>query len=168
MKPDFLARLLRTPAPMRLRAYPAGGSARSSLPASALRQVLLSADGGPGDALDLQGPNRRVPAEAVPAKPGPARRGGFRVRSRAPPWGRGSNKVGHHARHGHQPHHHQHPAQRPPGEPQVNERVVNTILDDLVAACRPRRMTVIGQFSPRGGITSRITANYEATSGSWA
>lgn len=80
MKPDFLARLLRTPAPMRLRAYPAGGSARSSLPASALRQVLLSADGGPGDALDLQGPNRRVPAEAVPAKPVPAKPGGRRVR----------------------------------------------------------------------------------------
>ena len=38
------------------------------------------------------------------------------------------------------------------------EHSINTILDDLVAACRPRRMTVVGQFSPRGGITSRITA----------
>ena len=43
------------------------------------------------------------------------------------------------------------------------EHSVNTILDDLVAACRPRRMTVIGQFNPRGGITSRITASYEAS-----
>jgi len=43
------------------------------------------------------------------------------------------------------------------------EHSINTILDDLVAACRPRRMTVIGQFSPRGGITSRITVNYEAS-----
>jgi 7-cyano-7-deazaguanine reductase len=43
------------------------------------------------------------------------------------------------------------------------EHSVNTILDDLVAACRPRRMTVIGQFHPRGGITSRITARYVAT-----
>ncbi len=42
------------------------------------------------------------------------------------------------------------------------EHSVNTILDDLVAACRPRRMTVIGQFSPRGGITSRITARFAA------
>lgn len=42
------------------------------------------------------------------------------------------------------------------------EHSVNTILDDLVAACRPRRMTVVGDFRPRGGITSRITARYEA------
>lgn len=42
------------------------------------------------------------------------------------------------------------------------EHSINTILDDLVAACRPRRMTVIGQFSPRGGITSRITASHDA------
>jgi 7-cyano-7-deazaguanine reductase len=41
------------------------------------------------------------------------------------------------------------------------EHSVNTILDDLVAACRPRRMRVIGQFNPRGGMTSRITARYE-------
>ena len=42
------------------------------------------------------------------------------------------------------------------------EHSINTILDDLVAACRPRRMRVIGQFSPRGGITSKITALYAA------
>ena len=42
------------------------------------------------------------------------------------------------------------------------EHSVNTILDDLVAACRPRRMTVVGRFSPRGGITSKITARYSA------
>jgi 7-cyano-7-deazaguanine reductase len=41
------------------------------------------------------------------------------------------------------------------------EHSVNTILDDLVAACQPRRMVVVGQFNPRGGITSRITARYE-------
>ncbi len=45
------------------------------------------------------------------------------------------------------------------------EHVVNVILDDLVAACRPRRMAVIGQFNPRGGITSRITARFEAERG---
>jgi 7-cyano-7-deazaguanine reductase len=40
------------------------------------------------------------------------------------------------------------------------EDVVNRILDDLVAACRPRRMTVTGLFTPRGGIHSTITAEY--------
>ena len=44
------------------------------------------------------------------------------------------------------------------------EHSINTILDDLVAACRPRRMTVVGQFTPRGGISSRITARHEASS----
>ena len=43
------------------------------------------------------------------------------------------------------------------------EHSINTILDDLVAACQPRRMTVVGQFTPRGGISSRITARYQAT-----
>jgi 7-cyano-7-deazaguanine reductase len=42
------------------------------------------------------------------------------------------------------------------------EHSINTILDDLVAACRPRRMRVVGQFTPRGGISSRITACFEA------
>jgi 7-cyano-7-deazaguanine reductase len=42
------------------------------------------------------------------------------------------------------------------------EHSINTILDDLVGACRPRRMTVVGQFTPRGGISSRITARYAA------
>jgi 7-cyano-7-deazaguanine reductase len=40
------------------------------------------------------------------------------------------------------------------------EAVTNRILDDLVAACRPRRMEVITEWRPRGGITSRITARY--------
>ncbi len=40
------------------------------------------------------------------------------------------------------------------------EDVVNRILDDLVAACRPRRMKVTGRFTPRGGIHSIITAEY--------
>ena len=44
------------------------------------------------------------------------------------------------------------------------EHSVNTILDDLVRSCSPRRMTVVGHFSPRGGITSRITARYAARS----
>jgi 7-cyano-7-deazaguanine reductase len=44
------------------------------------------------------------------------------------------------------------------------EHSVNTILDDLVAACQPRSMTIVGQFSPRGGISSKITARHEAAS----
>lgn len=43
------------------------------------------------------------------------------------------------------------------------EHSVNSILDDLVAACRPRSMTVVGHFNPRGGITSKITARMSAT-----
>jgi len=41
------------------------------------------------------------------------------------------------------------------------EAVTNEILDDLVAACNPRRMTVIGDFSVRGGISASVTATYE-------
>ncbi len=40
--------------------------------------------------------------------------------------------------------------------PSFNEDIVNRILDDLVAALDPRRATVRGEFSPRGGI--RLTA----------
>jgi 7-cyano-7-deazaguanine reductase len=40
------------------------------------------------------------------------------------------------------------------------EAVVNQILDDLVAACHPRRMEVTGAFSVRGGISSRVVATY--------
>jgi 7-cyano-7-deazaguanine reductase len=42
------------------------------------------------------------------------------------------------------------------------EHVVNTILDDLAESCRPKKLKVTGQFNPRGGITSRITAVYES------
>jgi 7-cyano-7-deazaguanine reductase len=42
------------------------------------------------------------------------------------------------------------------------EAVTNQILDDLVAACRPRRMTVVGDFSVRGGIKTVITVSYTA------
>lgn len=43
------------------------------------------------------------------------------------------------------------------------EQATNKILDDLVAACRPRRMTVVGNFSVRGGIKTTVTATYERT-----
>jgi 7-cyano-7-deazaguanine reductase len=40
------------------------------------------------------------------------------------------------------------------------EAVTNQILDDLVGACAPRQMTVTGDFTARGGITTRVTADY--------
>jgi 7-cyano-7-deazaguanine reductase len=42
------------------------------------------------------------------------------------------------------------------------ERAVNRILDDLVRATQPTRMSVVGDFNVRGGIKSLITARYEA------
>ena len=42
------------------------------------------------------------------------------------------------------------------------EAATNRILDDLVAACQPRRMTVIGDFTARGGITTKVTAEFTA------
>ncbi len=42
------------------------------------------------------------------------------------------------------------------------EDVINVILDDLVRATRPRRMTVEGSFTVRGGISSVVTATHEA------
>jgi 7-cyano-7-deazaguanine reductase len=44
------------------------------------------------------------------------------------------------------------------------EHAVNRILDDFVEACSPKSAMVEGAFTPRGGITSRIVARYEASS----
>ena len=41
------------------------------------------------------------------------------------------------------------------------EAATNQILDDLVAACAPRRMTVVGDFTARGGISTTVTATYQ-------
>ena len=40
------------------------------------------------------------------------------------------------------------------------EAATNKILDDLVAACQPRRMTVVGDFTARGGISTKVTAEF--------
>ena len=42
------------------------------------------------------------------------------------------------------------------------EHVTNRILDDLVAVVRPRRMTLTAGFTPRGGITTTVTATFIA------
>jgi 7-cyano-7-deazaguanine reductase len=41
------------------------------------------------------------------------------------------------------------------------EHVVNRILDDLAAVLQPKWMEVTGEFTPRGGITSTVTVQYE-------
>ena len=40
------------------------------------------------------------------------------------------------------------------------EHVTNEILDDLVTVLAPRRITVVGDFSVRGGIKTVVTATY--------
>ena len=42
------------------------------------------------------------------------------------------------------------------------EHVTNRILDDLVARVRPRRMKLEAQFTPRGGISTTVTARYRS------
>jgi 7-cyano-7-deazaguanine reductase len=42
------------------------------------------------------------------------------------------------------------------------EHATNQILDDLVALLQPRRMTIAGDFSVRGGIKTVVTAEYRA------
>lgn len=41
------------------------------------------------------------------------------------------------------------------------ENVVNRVLKDLVAAASPVRMTVVGEFSARGGMRSRVEASWK-------
>jgi 7-cyano-7-deazaguanine reductase len=45
------------------------------------------------------------------------------------------------------------------------ENVVNKFLRDVVKACKPVSATVVGEFTPRGGIQSRITASWSKKSG---
>ena len=42
-----------------------------------------------------------------------------------------------------------------------HEDVTNKILDDFVQAAKPKKITVIGDFHPRGGIKTSITASWE-------
>lgn len=44
------------------------------------------------------------------------------------------------------------------------ENIVNRVLDDVVRAAKPRKATVVGDFTPRGGIYSKISASYERKS----
>jgi 7-cyano-7-deazaguanine reductase len=46
-----------------------------------------------------------------------------------------------------------------------HEAVTNRILDDLVAAVKPRRMRVEGDFNVRGGIHTTVIAEYHGMKG---
>lgn len=46
------------------------------------------------------------------------------------------------------------------GEGIFYENITNRILDDFVAACQPRRMTLESHWTPRGGISSVITVHH--------
>jgi 7-cyano-7-deazaguanine reductase len=41
-----------------------------------------------------------------------------------------------------------------------HEEITNRILDDIVAACSPRWIRVIGHMNPRGGISIHVTAEH--------
>lgn len=41
------------------------------------------------------------------------------------------------------------------------ESIINQILDDLVMACHPRFMEIIGEFSTRGGMNSTVKAVHD-------
>ncbi len=43
-----------------------------------------------------------------------------------------------------------------------HEAVTNQILDDLVAATQPRFMRLLADFNVRGGIYTKVTAEYQA------
>ncbi len=41
------------------------------------------------------------------------------------------------------------------------EHLVNRILDDLVHILQPKQMEVIGDFTARGGLTTKVSARYQ-------
>lgn len=44
--------------------------------------------------------------------------------------------------------------------PSFNEEVVNRILNDLVRACAPRQMRIVGKFGARGGLALTVVAEH--------
>jgi len=41
-----------------------------------------------------------------------------------------------------------------------HEKVINIILDDLVSACKPRNMKIVGNFNVRGGLCTTVTVEH--------
>lgn len=46
-----------------------------------------------------------------------------------------------------------------------NENIVNRMLRDIVRCCSPKRITIIGDFTPRGGIATKVTASWSKDGG---
>ena len=46
-----------------------------------------------------------------------------------------------------------------------HEAVTNVILEDLVAVCQPRKMTVVGDYNVRGGISTIVTVEFDPKKG---
>ena len=42
-----------------------------------------------------------------------------------------------------------------------HEHVTNRILDDLVRAAKPKKINIVGDFHPRGGVKTSVDANWE-------
>jgi 7-cyano-7-deazaguanine reductase len=42
-----------------------------------------------------------------------------------------------------------------------HEHVTNRILDDLVRAAKPKKINIVGEFHPRGGVKTSVDANWE-------
>ncbi len=47
-------------------------------------------------------------------------------------------------------------------EGHFHEKVVNKILEDFTAACKPHSAKIIGEFNVRGGIKTTVTAEYRS------
>ena len=47
-----------------------------------------------------------------------------------------------------------------------NENVVNRVLRDVVKAAKPVTATVVGEFTPRGGLSTTVTATWSRKRGS--
>jgi 7-cyano-7-deazaguanine reductase len=45
------------------------------------------------------------------------------------------------------------------------ENAVNRVLQDVVKTARPRSATVVGDFAPRGGLTTLVTASWSRPAG---
>ena len=44
-----------------------------------------------------------------------------------------------------------------------HENVVNRVLDDVIATCRPRSATLLGVFNTRGGIQTTVSRSYRSS-----
>jgi 7-cyano-7-deazaguanine reductase len=45
------------------------------------------------------------------------------------------------------------------------ENTITRFLQDVVKACKPVEATVVGEFTPRGGVYSRISASWSRRRG---